>query len=54
MKSLINWSEVSRLLISDRSQIRSDYSGKKYAKIIARIKRVEKALIWFITHNEII
>jgi len=47
-KSIINWSEVSRLLTSDRSAIRSTYSGKKYAKVINRIKRVEKALLWFI------
>ena len=48
MKSIINWSEVSRLLTSDRGAIRSTYNGKRYAKVVNRIKRVEKALIWFI------
>ena len=47
-KSIINWSEVSRLLTSDRSAIRTTYSGKKYASIINRIKKVEKALLSFI------
>lgn len=40
MNNLINWSEVSRLLTSDRTSIRSDYSGKKYKRKIDRLKRL--------------
>jgi len=40
MKNLINWSEVSRLLTSDRTAIRSDYSGKRYKRKIDRLKRL--------------
>jgi len=49
-KSIINWSEVSRLLTTNRSAIRSSYSGKKYAKVVNHIKKIEKALLWFISH----
>jgi len=49
-KTIINWSEVSRLITSDRSAIRSTYTGKKYARVVNRIKRVEKALLWFISY----
>lgn len=37
---LINWSEVSRLLTNERSQIRSGYSGKKYKKAIDRLRKL--------------
>lgn len=43
IKKLINWSEVSRLLTGDRTQIRANYSGKKYkAKISHLLKSVEQ------------
>jgi len=51
-KSIINWSEVSRLLTNKRSAIRGDYSRKKYDRIVKRIKRVEKALLYFISKNK--
>jgi len=39
---LINWSNVSRLLTNDRSrsQIKSTYSGKRYAKKVAGLIRL--------------
>lgn len=39
---LINWSNVSRLLTCDRSrsQIKSSYSGKRYAKKVAGLIRL--------------
>jgi len=40
MNTLINWSDVSRLLTSDRTSIRSDYNGKKYKRKIDRLKRL--------------
>jgi len=40
MNNLINWSEVSRLLTNDRTQIRSDYSGKKYKRKVSRLKQL--------------
>ena len=40
MNNLINWSEVSRLLTSDRTSIRSHYSGKKYKKKVDRLKKL--------------
>ncbi len=40
MHNLINWSEVSRLLTSDRTHIRSDYKGKKHKRKIDRLKRL--------------
>ena len=48
MISLINWSEVSRLLTNDRTAIRHDYKGKKYKEVIHAIKGCEteiKAII---------
>ena len=52
MKStLINWTYVSQLLKLSKGAIRSDYSGKKYAKIVNRIKKVERALIAYIERN---
>ena len=38
MNNLINYSELSRLLTGDRTAIRSDYKGKKYARKINRLK----------------
>jgi len=40
MNNLINWSEVSRLLTNDRTQIRNDYNGKKYKHKIERLKKL--------------
>jgi len=40
MNNLINWSEVSRLLTDDRTHIRANYSGKKYARQINGLKRL--------------
>jgi len=40
MNNLINWSEVSRQLTGDRTQIRADYSGKKYKRKIDRLKQI--------------
>ena len=39
---LINWSNVSRLLTGDRSrtQIKSNYLGKRYAKKVAGLIRL--------------
>jgi len=39
---IINWSEVSRLLTNDRSrsQIKSTYSGRRYAKKVAGLIRL--------------
>ena len=42
MTNLINWSEVSRLLTSDRTHIRADYSGKRYKKQIDELKNAVK------------
>jgi len=46
--NLINWSELSRLLGLDRNSIRSTYSGKKYARIVERVKKIESLLIKWI------
>jgi hypothetical protein len=39
---LINWSNVSRLLTNDKSrtQIKSTYNGKRYAKKVAGLIRL--------------
>jgi hypothetical protein len=42
MKGIINYSEVSRLLTSDRTNIRADYSGKKYDAAISELREFEK------------
>lgn len=44
MSNLINWSEVSRLLTSDRTAIRSDYKGLKYIKAVKMVKQHELML----------
>ena len=44
MNNLINWSEVSRLLTSDRTAIRSNYSGKMYKEVISDIKKLNKLI----------
>jgi len=49
MNNLINWSEVSRLLTSDRTHISSDYNGKKYKRKIDRLKRLVK--LWLRWQN---
>lgn len=38
--NLINWSEVSRELTGNRTQITSEYDGKKYKKQITGLKRL--------------
>ena len=43
-KSLINWSEISRRVTGDRTQIRSDYSGKKYKSVMEVTRFYEDAL----------
>jgi len=40
VNNLINWTEVSRVLTSNPKQIRSDYSGKKYARQVNGLKRL--------------
>jgi len=42
MNNLINYSNVSRLLTNDRTQIRADYNGKKYKRKIDRLKLLIK------------
>lgn len=45
--NLINWSEVSRLLTSDRTRIRADYDGKKYKRKVDRLKKlIELWMCW--------
>jgi hypothetical protein len=51
MNNLINWSEVSRLLTSDRTSIRSDYSGKKYKRKTERLKRLVKLWVEWQKNN---
>ena len=48
MNNLINWSEVSRLLTSDRTSIRSNYNGKKYKRKIDRLKRLVDLWVWWV------
>ena len=43
MSKLINYSTASRLLIGDRTAIRSTYKGKKHAEAINELKEFEKA-----------
>ncbi len=47
MNNLINWSEVSRLLTSDRTNIRADYNGKKYHRKIERLKKLVNLWVWW-------
>ena len=48
INTLINWSEVSRLLTNDRTAIRSDYNGKKYKRKIDRLKRLVDLWVWWV------
>lgn len=42
MKSLMNYSTASTILTKDRTQIRSNYSGKKYKQAIKELRDFEK------------
>ena len=53
MTNLINWSEVSRQLAQkgNRSQIKSTYSGRKYAEKVNAIKELEKEIVKIIENK---
>ena len=40
-KSIFKYSEISRNLTGDRTQIRVDYEGKKHQKAIKELKEFE-------------
>ena len=42
--SLINWSEISRVLCNDRTRITKDYSGKKYKEVVKDIKKLDNLI----------
>lgn len=44
MKSLFNWSEVSRIISNDRSQITKSYKGKDYELPVKSIKNLENEI----------
>ena len=44
-KSIINWSEVSRLLAGDRGAIRSNYGFKKYAEAVKELREFSERWI---------
>ena len=48
MSSIINWSKVSKIITGDPYKIRRNHYENKYQNIVNRIKRVEKALIYFL------
>jgi len=50
---LINWSNVSRLLTNDhsRTQIKSTYSGKRYAKKVSALIRLIR--FWYRWQSEL-
>ena len=49
---IINWSEVGRILTNDRTAIRSDYSGKKYKRKVARINKIANLLTRFLSAKD--
>ena len=45
MQKIINYSEVSRMLTGDRTQVRRNYSGNKYKALIDKAKAFEESFI---------
>lgn len=45
IKKLINWSELSRLLTGNRTQITANYMGKRYKKKIEKFLKGFKILV---------
>ncbi len=47
-KSIINFSEISRLVTGSRYVLREDYTGKEYRKLIEMIKKNEQRILLII------
>ena len=50
-ESFLNWGAISRKLCNDRSRITQNYSGKKYMKIVLKLKRIEQFIIKYLTFD---
>lgn len=42
--NVLNWSEISRTLTGNRSQIGPEYKGKKYKSVVSDVKEIENLI----------